>query len=213
MSKNLPVPLPEDSGEFLLFQSQDGQTRIDVRMAHETVWLSQRDMAELFQTTPQNVTQHIATVYDESELSEAATCKEFLQVRSEGGRQVQRFLQHYNLDVIISVGYRVKSQRGTQFRIWATQRLREYLVKGFAMDDRRLKHAGGDFDSEVPKGRLYVSPGQRPCRYPQKCPERRLIIAPAFMPGKSLVEQLCYANDERFTSHCDPFVRDLRERK
>jgi hypothetical protein len=143
MSKTLPAPPPDDSGEFILYQTEDGQTRIDVRMAHETVWLTQRDMAELFQTTPQNVTQHIAAVYDEGELSEGATCKDFLQVRSEGRRQVQRSLKHYNLDVIISVGYRVTSHGGTQFRIWATERLREYLVKGFAMDDARLKRAGG----------------------------------------------------------------------
>jgi len=143
MTENLPVPAPDDSGEFLLYQAEDGRTRIEVRMAHETVWLPQRDMAELFQTTPQNVTQHIAAIYDEGELSEEATCKDFLQVRSEAGRQVRRSLKHYNLDVIISVGYRVRSLRGTQFRIWATERLREYLIKGFAMDDQRLKRAGG----------------------------------------------------------------------
>ncbi|MGH8679378.1 MAG: virulence RhuM family protein [Burkholderiales bacterium] len=143
MTDKFPIPAPDDSGEFVLYQTEDGLTRIDVRMVHETVWLTQRDMADLFQTTPQNVTQHISAVYDEGELSEAATCKEFLQVRSEGARQVRRSRKHYNLDAIISVGYRVKSHRGTQFRIWATERLREYLIKGFAMDDERLKRAGG----------------------------------------------------------------------
>lgn len=112
-------------------------------MAADTVWLTQKDMAELFQTTPQNITQHLASIYEEGELTESATCKEYLQVRSEGKRQVERSLKHYNLDVIISIGYRVRSHRGTQFRIWATQRLREYLIKGFAMDDQRLKQAGG----------------------------------------------------------------------
>ena len=135
--------VPGNPGEFLIYQTQDGQTRIEVRIEAETVWLSQRDMAELFQTTTQNVTMHIGSLYQEGELAEAATCKEYLQVRSEGERQVQRSVKHYNLDVIISVGYRVKSLRGTQFRIWATQRLREYIIKGFTMDDDRLKRAGG----------------------------------------------------------------------
>jgi hypothetical protein len=135
--------VPGGSGEFILYQAADGTTRIQVRVENETVWLSQRDMAELFQTTPQNITLHIAAIYEEGELVEAATCKEYLQVRAEGARQVRRSVMHYNLDVIISVGYRVRSLRGTQFRIWATQRLREYIVKGFTMDDERLKEAGG----------------------------------------------------------------------
>ena len=97
-------------------------------------------MAQLFQTTPQNVTMHIQTIYEEGELAETATCKEFLQVRKEGTREVKRVLKHYSLDVILAVGYRVRSLRGTQFRRWATERLREYLVKGFVMDDERLKN-------------------------------------------------------------------------
>lgn len=141
---------PAGAGEFILYQSEDGTTRLRVRVEHGTVWLSQREMAELFQTTPQNVTLHIAAVYGEGELPEAATCKEYLQVRAEGNRQVRRSVKHYDLDVIISVGYRVKSLRGTQFRIWATQRLREYIVKGFTMDDERLKAAGGgDYFDEL----------------------------------------------------------------
>jgi hypothetical protein len=135
--------VPSGSGEFLLYQTEDGRTQLEVRIDGDTVWLSQREMAELFQTTPQNVTMHIGSVYDEGELAETGTCKEFLQVRTEGNRQVERSVKHYNLDVIISVGYRVKSLRGTQFRIWATQRLREYLIKGFTLDDQRLKQAGG----------------------------------------------------------------------
>jgi hypothetical protein len=134
---------PDNLGEIILYQTEDGGTRIEVRMQEETVWLPQKAMAELFQTTPQNITQHIAALYEEGELAEAATCKNFLQVQSEGRRQVQRTLKHYNLDVILSVGYRVRSHRGTQFRRWATDRLREYLIKGFTMDDERLKQAGG----------------------------------------------------------------------
>jgi len=130
-------------GEFLLYQGTDGESRIDVRMVGETLWLTQGQMAELFQTTPQNITIHLKRVYDEGELVEEATCKRYLQVQTEGGRQVERSLKHYDLDAIISVGYRVNSLRGTQFRIWATQRLREYLVKGFTMNDQRLKDPDG----------------------------------------------------------------------
>lgn len=126
-------------GEILLYQTQDGSTRIDVRLEDETVWLTQAQMAELFQTTKQNVSLHIKNTFDEGELMERATVKESLIVQKEGERVVSRSVACYNLDVIISVGYRVKSLRGTQFRIWATQRLREYLIKGFALDDKRLK--------------------------------------------------------------------------
>lgn len=150
MAKNLPAPLPDDAGEFLLYQTEDGQTRIDVRVAEETVWLTQRDMAELFQTSVPNVNQHLKAIYEEGELLPEATIKKYLIVRTEGQRQVSRQIDHYNLDAIIAVGYRVRSHRGTQFRIWATARLREYLVKGFAMDDRRLKQAGGgDYFEEL----------------------------------------------------------------
>ena len=143
MSKNLPLSLPDDSGEFLLYQTEDGRARIDVRMARETVWLSQKEMAVLFQTTKQNVSLHLQNIYDEGELQPEATVKEYLTVQSEGKRQVSREVEHYNLDAILAVGYRVRSHRGTQFRIWATERLREYLVKGFTLDDQRLKRAGG----------------------------------------------------------------------
>lgn len=138
-----PVPSSGAGTELLLYQSEDGQTRIEVRLVGEMLWLTQSQMAELFQTTPQNITIHLKKIYEEGELAERATCKQYLQVQSEAGRQVQRNLKHYNLDAIISVGYRVNSLRGTQFRIWATQRLREYLVKGFVLDDERLKAAGG----------------------------------------------------------------------
>ncbi len=133
----------ENNSEFLIYQTDDGQTKIDVRIENETVWLSQSQMAELFVTTPQNITLHIKNVYSEGELSEDSTCKEYLQVQKEGNRSVKRKTKFYNLDVIISVGYRVKSHRGTQFRIWATQRLREYIIKGFTMNDDLLKKSGG----------------------------------------------------------------------
>ncbi len=150
MTDNLPAPAPEPSGQVLLYQSPDGTTRIEVRMEGDTVWLTQAAMAELFQTTPQNITIHIKGIYDDGELQEEATCKQYLQVREEGDRRVQRTLKHYSLEMILAVGYRVRSHRGTQFRIWATERLREYLVKGFAMDDERLKRAGGgDYFEEL----------------------------------------------------------------
>jgi len=131
------------AGEILLYQTEDGKTRLEVQFQGETVWLSQAQMAELFQTTKQNVSLHIQNIYDEHELERTGTVKESLTVRQEGNRRVSRSVEHYNLDVIISVGYRVKSHRGTQFRIWATQQLREYIIKGFALDDERLKRGGG----------------------------------------------------------------------
>ncbi|MCK4564408.1 MAG: virulence RhuM family protein [Verrucomicrobia bacterium] len=130
-------------GRFLVYEAADGQLKLDVRLEEETVWLTQRLMAELFQVKPQNITMHLKSIFEEGELAEMATCKEFLQVQEEGTRTVSRRQKYYNLDAIISVGYRVKSQIATQFRIWATQRLREYIVKGFTMDDERLKQAGG----------------------------------------------------------------------
>lgn len=131
-----------DSTEFLLYETEDGRTRIDVRMAGETVWLSLTQLAELFGRDKSVISRHIKNVYDEGELTPAATVAFFATVQQEGERQVRRDIEFYNLDVIISVGYRVKSQRGTQFRMWATQRLREYLIKGFTLDDERLKEAG-----------------------------------------------------------------------
>lgn len=127
------------AGEILLYRTDDGRTRVECRFADESLWMSQALMAELFQTTPQNITQHLRALYEEGEIGEGATCKRYLQVRTEGTRQVRRQVKHYNLDAILAVGYRVRSSRGTQFRQWATERLREYLVKGFTMDDERLK--------------------------------------------------------------------------
>lgn len=139
---------------FLMYQTEDGETKINVRLEDETVWMTQKAMAELFQTTSQNITLHIKNIYEEAELMENSTCKEYLQVRVEGSREVQRKVKHYNLEMIIAIGYRVRSHRGTQFRQWATERLNEYLVKGFTMDDERLKeirNLGQDYFDELLK--------------------------------------------------------------
>ncbi|MDO8458393.1 MAG: virulence RhuM family protein [Burkholderiaceae bacterium] len=131
---------PATVAEFLLYETVDGQTRIDVRLVGETVWLSLMQLAELFGRDKSVVSRHIKNVFDEGELTREATVANFATVQNEGERAVARAVEFFNLDVIISVGYRVKSLRGTQFRIWATQRLREYLIKGFTMDDERLKN-------------------------------------------------------------------------
>ncbi len=138
--------MSEGKGEVLLYQSEDKLTRLQVRLEGETVWLSQAQMAELFQTTVANVNIHIRNIFEEGELQREPTIKDYLIVQSEGTRQVSRNVAFYNLDVIISVGYRVKSIQGTQFRIWATQRLKEFIVKGFVLDDDRLKEGRGAAD-------------------------------------------------------------------
>lgn len=135
MADNLPT-----KGEFLVYQTEDGRIKLDVRLENETLWLTQQMMAELFQTSKQNISHHIQSIYEEDELDSEATVKKYLTVQQEGERQVNRNLEYYNLDIIISVGYRVKSLIATRFRIWATQRLKEYIIKGFTMDDERLKN-------------------------------------------------------------------------
>ncbi|MDZ7344739.1 MAG: virulence RhuM family protein [candidate division KSB1 bacterium] len=131
----------ENTSEILLYRTEDGRTEIQVTLQDETVWLSQAQMAELFQKDVRTINEHIKNIYEEDELQKEPTIRKFRIVQTEKKRKVTRTIDFYNLDVIISVGYRVKSHRGTQFRIWATQRLKEYIVKGFVMDDRRL--AGG----------------------------------------------------------------------
>ena len=130
-------------GEIILYQREDGAVQIDVRVEDETVWLTQQQIAELFDTTKQNVNLHIQNIFNEEELLPEATVKKSLTVQKEGAREVRRQLAYYNLDVIISVGYRIKSIIATHFRQWATQRLREYIIKGFVLDDDRLKNLGG----------------------------------------------------------------------
>jgi hypothetical protein len=139
----MPDNLPAKNSEFLLYQTEDGRTRIDVSLENETVWLTLNQMVELFQRDKSVISRHIGNVFKEGELSRDSTVAKFATVQKEGKRNVSRDVEFYNLDVIISVGYRVKSHRGTQFRIWATQRLREYIIKGFTLDDERLKQGGG----------------------------------------------------------------------
>lgn len=133
----------ESHGEIIIYQSDDGLTKIDVNMQDETVWLSLEQMAELFERDKSTISRHIKNIFEEGELLRESTVANFATVQNEGSRQVERMIDYYNLDVIISVGYRVKSQRGVQFRIWATNILKEYIKKGFAMDDDRLKNLGG----------------------------------------------------------------------
>ncbi|MBH2705928.1 virulence RhuM family protein [Serratia marcescens] len=128
------------AGEFVMFASDDGEVRVECRFEQETLWLPQATIANLYQVTPQAITQHIKAIYEEAELEQNATCKSYLQVQQEGVRQVSRNILHYSLPVILAVGYRVRSPRGTQFRQWSTQTLQEYLIKGFVMDDERLKN-------------------------------------------------------------------------
>jgi len=137
-------------GEFLLYSTEDGQSRVECRFENETIWLSQALMSELFETTPQNITLHLKSLYEDGEIDPEATCKDYLQVQSEGERSVRRQVKHYNLEAILSVGFRVRSRRGAQFRRWANTRLQEYLVKGFTMDDERLKNPAVEGASQVP---------------------------------------------------------------
>ena len=133
----------DEYGEILIYQTDDGQTNIEVKIEDDTVWLTQQQMSELFQTSRTNVVEHIKHIYEEGELDEISTCRNFRQVRKEGNREVTRQIPYYNLDMIISLGYRIKSVIATRFRQWATQRLKEYMIKGFTIDDERLKGNGG----------------------------------------------------------------------
>lgn len=140
----------EDKGQIILYQTQDGESKIEVTLAGETVWLTADQMALLFQRNKSTISRHIKNVLDEGELRQVSTVAFFATVQQEGGRQVERNIAYYNLDMIISVGYRVKSYRGVQFRIWATQVLKEYLIKGFVLNDELLKNAGkGNYFDEL----------------------------------------------------------------
>lgn len=142
----------KNNTDILIYQTEEGTTKIDVRLENETVWMTQKSIAELYQTTPQNITMHIKKILKEEELFLEETCKSYLQVQKEGNREVERKRTFYNLEMIIAIGYRVRSHRGTQFRRWATERLNEYLVKGFTMNDERLKemkNLGEDYFDEL----------------------------------------------------------------
>lgn len=131
------------NGDIVIYTADDGNTKIDVNFIDETVWLSQQQMVELFKTSRTNIVEHIGNIYEEGELDKKSTCRDFRQVRKEGNRNVSRDIPFYNLDMIISLGYRIKSKIATDFRKWATERLKEYIIKGFTMDDERLKNLGG----------------------------------------------------------------------
>jgi len=140
----------ENKGEVIIYQAEDGLTHIEVKMEDETVWLSQQQMAELYQTSRTNIVEHIKHIYEEGELDEQSTCRKVRQVRQEGNREVVRNIPCYNLDMIISLGYRVKSSIATKFRRWAAERLKEYMIKGFTMDDKRLKgNSDGNYWKEL----------------------------------------------------------------
>ena len=143
MIDNKNVNTNKNQGEIVIYQTDNGTTKIDVRFVNETVWLTQQQMAELFKSSRSNIVEHIQHIYEEGELDENSTCRKFRQVQTEGSREVTREIPHYNLDMIISLGYRVKSIIATHFRRWATEHLKEYIVKGFTMDDERLKKLGG----------------------------------------------------------------------
>ena len=140
----------DDSNNIIIYQSVDGETKIDVKLENETVWLSQQQMSLLFKTSRTNIVEHINNIYLEGELDKNSTCQNFRQVRKEGNREVSREIPFYNLDMIISLGYRIKSKIATNFRKWATERLKEYMIKGFTLDDERLKgNAGGNYWKEL----------------------------------------------------------------
>ncbi|MGE9875200.1 virulence RhuM family protein [Hornefia butyriciproducens] len=140
----------DDKGQIIIYQTDDGKTNIDVLLEDETVWLTQRQLVELYQSSKANISEHIRNIYDEGELDHESTVRKFRTVQNEGGRTVSREMTYYNLDMIISLGYRVKSRVATQFRRWATAILKEYMVKGFALDDERLKgNGGGEYWKEL----------------------------------------------------------------
>jgi hypothetical protein len=151
-------------GEFILYATEDGTTRIQLRARDDTVWLSQAEIAELFQTTKQNVSLHVRKVLAEGELEVGATVKESLTVQTEGSRSVERAITLYRLEMILAVGYRVRSPRAVQFRRWATTTLQEYLVKGFVMNDERLKDPGFDYFGELAKIAGVASSGRASAR-------------------------------------------------
>ena len=146
----------------VLYTSSDGQVRVNALVKDETLWMTQAGMAELFGVTPQSITYHLKNIYNSGELVELSTCKEILQVQNEGDRAISRNRKFYNLDAIIAVGYRVDSHRATHFRIWATSVLKEYIIKGFALDDKRLKKGGNPFGEDFDKAVKRLLDGESP---------------------------------------------------
>jgi hypothetical protein len=141
--------LDKNNNEVLIYEDKDGITRVDVKFIDEDIWLTQNQLADIYQTSRENITMHISNIYKDNELPKDSTCKKFLQVQNEGTRSVKRNIDHYNLDMIIALGYRVQSEVAVRFRKWATQRLHEYIQKGFTMDDERLKQGGNRYFKEL----------------------------------------------------------------
>ena len=141
--------MQKNENNIIIYQDEDGVTKVSVKFSDEDIWLTQNQIAEIYKTTQQNISLHINNIYNDNELEKDSTNKKFLLVQSEGNRQVKRNIDHYNLDMIIALGYRVQSQVATRFRIWATQRLHEYIQKGFTMDDERLKQGGNRYFREL----------------------------------------------------------------
>ena len=139
----------DNKNEVLIYKDKDGLIKVDVKFINEDVWLTQSQLAEIYKTSRENITMHISNIYKDNELPKDSTCKKFLQVQNEGTRSVKRNIDHYNLDMIIALGYRVQSDVAVRFRIWATQRLHEYIQKGFTMDDNRLKQGGNRYFKEL----------------------------------------------------------------
>ena len=139
----------DNKSEILIYEDKDGITKVNVTFIDEDIWLTQSQLAEIYKTTRENITMHISNIYKDNELPKGSTCKKFLQVQNEGTRSVKRNIDHYNLDMIIALGYRVQSEVAVRFRIWATQRLHEYIQKGFTMDDERLKQGGNRYFKEL----------------------------------------------------------------
>ena len=143
------IKMQKNENNIIIYQDEDGVTKVSVRLVDEDIWLTQNQIAEIYKTTQENISMHIKNIYKDGELENSSTNKKFLLVQNEGNRQVKRNIDHYNLDMIIALGYRVQSQVATRFRIWATQRLHEYMQKGFTMDDERLKQGGNRYFREL----------------------------------------------------------------
>ena len=193
-----------NNSEILIYQNTDGKIKIDVRLEDETVWLTQEQMAALFGKVRSTIAEHIANVFEEGELEQNRTCRKFRQVRQEGSREVEREIDYYNLDVIISVGYRVKSIQGTQFRIWATQRLKEYIVKGFALNDDRFKTGESmNYFNELQERIREIRLSER--FFYQKT---RTFTPPVLITTQTMSEALSFSKSYRINC-CGPSVNKL----
>jgi hypothetical protein len=194
-----------EKNEIIVYQPEGGEFHIEVRVDQDTVWLTQAQMAELFGTVPQNITVHIKKVYDEGELEKNSTCKEYLQVASEGSRKVKRTLKFYNLDVIISVGYRVKSIQGTRFRQWANRVLKEHMLKGFSVNQRLVAHENRleNIDSRV----IYLEKQVDFFVKANLPPKEGVLQAKAFWSGYEFAVQLVRSAKQEIVI-IDPFADD-----